>query len=219
MNKPHHTRTTFRFTSEQAHRFLKVVKGDPLEALYVLALTTGMRRGELLALQWEDINFEKRYILVHHLLSHRPGGRYSTQALVPGKHLRDIPLMSMAIEALKRHQAQQRTEQQLAGSLWDDHGLVFATSNGSILDSTHLARSFRPLVIKAGLPQVRFHDLRNGTILLLAMAGVPISVIAELLGHKVFSSLKILSPISSAMREEAIARLEAALRTHEIRQE
>lgn len=219
MNKPHSVRPAFHFTIEQAQRFLEVVKGDPLEALYVLALTTGMRQGELLALQWKDIDFEKRSVQVRHLLCHMPGEYLSTLVLAPERYQRTIPLTSMAIEALERHQRQQHMEQQQAGSRWNDQGLVFSTSNGGILTPAQLARSFHPLVSNTGLPKIHFHDLRNGMIFLLMMAGVPFSVIVDLSGQKVRSPLKTLSPISSAMREEAIAHLEAALCTHEVGQE
>src|SRR5579862_4478877 len=107
MNNPRHTRTAFLFTIQQAQHFLEVIKADPLEALYVLALTTGMRQRELRALHWEDLDSERRFVQVHRFLPLMPENHASWLVDASSRYQRGIPLMSMTIEALQRYQNQQ----------------------------------------------------------------------------------------------------------------
>jgi integrase len=100
------------FTPDQARRFLDVVKGDRLEALYILALTTGMREGELFGLRWADVNLAA-------------GALHLVKQLKTRSSRRQVLLVNVAIDGLTRHLAKQREERLLLGLGWDDHGLVF----------------------------------------------------------------------------------------------
>jgi integrase len=128
------------FTPEQARRFLDAVKGDRLEALYILALTTGMREGELFGLRWADVNLAA-------------GALHLVKQLKTRSSRRQILLVSVAVDALTRHLARQRVERHLLGPVWEDHGLVFPNTVGRPLHSSNfLQRSFYPLLAQSGLP-------------------------------------------------------------------
>lgn len=134
---------------EEARRFLDTAAGDRLEALYVLALTTGMRQGELFRLRWQDVDLEGATLSVR--------GQTKT-----AKSRRQVQLSETAVDALRRHAGRQGEECRLAGSLWRETGLVFTnTVGGSLTTANVTLRSFRPLLERAGLPVIRFHDLRH----------------------------------------------------------
>jgi integrase len=209
-NDDRQTGTLFLLTPEQARRFLEAAKDDRLEALYVLALTTGMRRSELLALKWEDIDFCLKRIQVRRTITRVPGEGLKMSEPKTARSLREIPLMSLALEALERHRIWQLEAKQRGGTAWNDQELVFCNTRGHpIVITTLLTRSFHPLLIKAELPSIRFHDVRNGTAVLLIASGVQVQVVADLLGYSL--PLNMLLPISLSMREEAIVCLEAVL--------
>lgn len=127
-NNDRQTRIPFLFTPEQARRFLEAAKGDRLEALYVLALTTGMRRNELLALKWKDIDSCLKHVQVRRTITRIPGEGLKMSMPKTVRSLREIPLMSLALEALERHRIRQLEAKQRVGTVWDDQGLVFCNT-------------------------------------------------------------------------------------------
>ncbi|MFJ4697944.1 tyrosine-type recombinase/integrase [Streptomyces sp. NPDC088768] len=171
------------FTATEARQFLRTAADDRLHALYELALRTGLRKGELLGLHWEDLDLDNGTATIHRSLQ-----RTRTQGLtiLHTKTLaseRRIALPTECINSLKIHQEQQQEERQAAGTGWTDNGLVFTTPNGKPLDPGNLTRRFRRLLHTAGLRTIRFHDLRHSTATLLLEQGVDLVVIKELLGH------------------------------------
>jgi integrase len=170
-------------TAAEARQFLQTAAGDRLHALYKLALRTGLRKGELLGLHWEDLDLDSGTATIHRSLQ-----RTRTQGLtvLNTKTLaseRRIALPTECFNSLKIHQEQQQEERQAAGTDWTDNGLVFTTPNGRPLDPGNLTRRFRRLLHKTGLRTIRFHDLRHSTATLLLEQGVDLVVIKELLGH------------------------------------
>src|SRR5215211_7054303 len=139
---------------------LEAARGNRLEALYVLAVTAGLRIGELLGLIWEDIDLDAETLRVRRTKSRAKTGPIFT-APKNGKG-RQLRLTRRAVESLKSHKAAQNAERLGIGDLWQDNGLVFCTMGGKPLDFQNLrATSFKPLLKKAGLPDIRFHDLRH----------------------------------------------------------
>jgi integrase len=138
------------------------------EVLYVLAIRTGLRRGELLGLRWSDVDLEEagKLRVIRQLQRRRDGGgRVFFSPPKSGKG-RVIRLTPPAIDALKRHRVRQAEEKLKAGGLYEDQGLVFATEKGTPLDPPNInRRSFKPLLERAGLPNIRFHDLRHAAAL------------------------------------------------------
>ena len=155
---------------DQARALLEATRGDRLEALYVLAVHTGMRQGELLALRWEEVDLD--------------AGVLRVRGTKTARSRRTVKLSQSAVDALTNHLTRQLGEIDRAGDSWRENGLVFATEVGTSLNRHNLTqRSFRPLLAKAGLPQIRFHDLRHTCATLLLSRGVHAKFVQELLGH------------------------------------
>jgi len=197
--------------SEQAKRILEASRGDRLEALYVLAVTAGLRVGELLGLKWEDVDLDTGVLRVRRTRSRaKTGPTFTAPKNGKGRQLR---LTRRAVEALKSHKAAQNTERLKAGSLWEGDNLVFCTHAGRPLDFRNLAKaSFKPLLKKAGLPDIRFHDLRHTCATLLLSRGHHPKLVQELLGHaSVAMTLDRYSHVLPGMGDQTAAAMEAAL--------
>jgi integrase len=166
---------------EQARRLLEAVRGDRLEALYVLAVYTGMRPGELLGLKWVDVD-----------LDGNDGSLRINRALSNGKltepkrkrSRRRIDLSAGSIVALKVHRKRQLEERMQKAGLWRDHGLVFPSSVGTPLSHRNVVRAFKQLLKRAALPEkVRLYNLRHTCATLLLSSNVHPKYVQELLGH------------------------------------
>jgi integrase len=198
---------------EEARRLLDAARGDPLEALWVLALTTGVRQGELLGLKWSDIDLDGGRLHVRRT-AYRLRGRGWVEAEPKSQTARrSVALTPLAVDALRRHKARQRAQRLRAGPLWEDRDLVFANAVGGYLEPQNLLRrAFWPLLQKAGLSRLRFHDLRHSAATLLLAQGVHPKVVQELLGHSSISlTLDTYSHTVPDLQAEAAARLERLL--------
>jgi len=186
-----------------------------LEALYVLALTTGMRRGELLALRWADVDAVKRTLTVTGTLQRvkHPDGTSALERAQPKTKtsMRQIPLTAAAVDALKRHAQRQGQQRAVAGSEWTDTGLVFTNERGGAVEPRNLlSRSFAPLLTEAGIPHVRFHDLRHTAATLMAAKGVHTKVVSEMLGHaSIGITLDLYSHVTPSMAQQAVTAMES----------
>lgn len=171
------------FTASEARQFLHAASSDRLHALYELALRTGLRKGELLGLHWDDLDLNTGTAAIHRSLQRtRTGGLTVLQTATRASERR-IVLPTECIDSLKIHREQQGEARRAAGMDWSDNGLVFTTPTGSPLEPANLTRSFSRLLNRAGLRRIRFHDLRHSTATLLLEQGADLVVIKELLGH------------------------------------
>ncbi len=178
-------------TVDQAREFLEAVREKQHGALYVLAVTTGMRPGEMLGLQWPDIDLDGGRLTIFRSL-HRtkcrrdtdPGGAWYTlgQPKTPGSR-RTLEIPAVTIAALREHHEQQRQQRLLAGSGWKEQRFVFTTRTGSPVDTSNVLHRFQKILKEAGLPKVRFYDLRHTHASLLIAEGIHPKNIAERLGH------------------------------------
>jgi integrase len=195
--------------AEQAKRILEASCGNRLEALYVLAVTAGLRIGELLGLKWEDLDAET--LRVRRTRSQAKSGPIFT--LPKNGKGRSIRLTRRGVEVLKAHKAAQNAERLKIGDLWEDNGLVFCTTAGKPLDFRNVATaSFKPLLKKAGLPNIRFHDLRHTCATLLLSRGHHPKLVQELLGHaSVAMTLDRYSHVLPGMGDQTAAAMEDAL--------
>lgn len=200
-------------TVEQARHLLNVAREDPLEALYILALTTGMRQGELLGLQWSDIHVAIGTLQVQRSIARIKQKGFVVSEPKTAKSRRSISLAPLTLEALQRHRLRQQEQRLACGSAWEDNGLVFSNSVGKPLEASNvLGRSFYPLLVKAGLPKVRFHDLRHSCATLLLSMGVHPKVVQERLGHsQIAVTLDTYSHVLPSMQEDAANKLDALL--------
>jgi integrase len=196
--------------SEQVRALFETARGDRLEALYVVAVTTGMRRGELQGLKWEDLDLEAGTLQVRRTLS-EPKGGWIFEAPKSGKG-RSIRLTRRAMSALREHRKRQLEERMGKAGLWSDHGLVFPSAIGTPISGGNLNRSFKVLLKRADLPAVRFHDLRHTCATLLLRQGVNPKFVQELLGHADISlTLNVYSHVLPDMGDAAAGAMDAAL--------
>ncbi len=194
-------------TPEQVRQLLEAAKGHPQEALFILALATGMRRGELLGLKWQDISFDRGALQVRRALTRMPTGQgYKETEPKTRKSRRSIVLTAFAIEALKKHQVRQQEMKLAAGDAWEEHDYVFCTSTGKHLSpGNDVLVQLKKLLVKAGLPDIRFHDLRHSTATLLLSKGVHPKVVQEILGHSEISmTLDTYSHVLPTMQKDAM---------------
>lgn len=146
---------------EQTKTLLEATHGDRFEALYVFAVTTGLRQGELLGLRWDNLDVGEGLLRVKRTLTRRKGhlllGERKTK-----KSRRTVQLTDTAVEALRGHLTRQMEQIERLGDPYKDQGFVFATEKGTLVTPTNLRkRSSEPLLEKAGLPRIRFHNLRH----------------------------------------------------------
>jgi len=198
---------------EQARRFLAVVRGTRYGALFELALTTGLRPSEYLALKWEDIDFERGTLSVVRSLDAEPGGGYRLEETKTRNSRRVVKLLPGVLSALVEHRQAQQRQREEAGERWREQGFVFTNGQGGPLDGHNLARRHLPRILEeAGLPQIRLYDLRHTAATLALSAGVPVKVVSEMLGHSsVALTLDVYSHVLPHMQEDAARRMAALL--------
>ena len=168
---------------EETRRLLEAARGDSLETLYVLAVHTGMRQGELLGLKWNDVDLANGVIHVRRTVT-RNRGRLLLGEPKTKRSRRTVNLTEPAVEALRSHLNRQLADVARLGDLYEDQGLIFTTEAGTLINPTNLRkRSFASLLRRAGLPDVRFHDLRHTCATLLLSKNVHPKYVQELLGH------------------------------------
>lgn len=187
---------------DQVHTFLNAVRDDRLGMLFTVAVATGLRQGELLALRWQDIDLEGGTLSVRHTL------QAQTRTLGPPKTERSrrtlrLPAIALAaLVELRRRQA--------SGELASVY--VFASTTGSTLDGRNVNRAFHAALDRAGLPRVRFHDLRHTAATMLLEAGEELGVVSRLLGHADFgTTANIYVHLTPTMERRAADRMDVVL--------
>lgn len=196
------------FTPDEAKRFLAAIQSDELEALYTLAITTGMRRGELLALRWTDVDLDAGFLQVRATIRHKKlvdGGGYVLEPPKTANSARRINLSEPSIAALRRQRAHVAELRRATGTDWQDDDMVFPDAYGRAQRGNHiLQRKFQPLLKRAGLPLIRFHDLRHTAATLLLRKGVNPKVVSEMLGHTTIAmTLDVYSHVLPDMQNTA----------------
>jgi integrase len=191
--------------------FLSAVAGRRLEALYITTLALGLREGEVLGLQWDDINLRAGTVRVQRQLQ-RFAGRLHLVEPKTDRARRVLDLPQSVATALTEHQKRQVIERLTAGVHWSEHGLVFSTATGTPLEARSLLRDFRQVIRKGHLPPIRFHDLRHSCATMLLVQGVPARVVMEILGHSEISlTMNTYSHVIPGLRKDAAARMDDLL--------
>ncbi len=192
---------------EQARDLLKQIKNHRMEALLTLAVVTGMREGELLALRWQDIDFVGCSLQIKRAVRYIKGYGHVESEPKTVKSRRKIMLPLFVVEILLRHKAQQEEQQRMIGEAWTERDLVFTAVDGDYLALTTLRRAFNKVLKQAGLPHMRFHDLRHSAATILLSRGTHPKVVQEILGHSQISiTLDIYSHVLPAMQEDVMKR-------------
>jgi len=201
------------FTPDEARAFLRAVEGHRLKALFVLALASGLRQGEILGLRWQDIDLEQGSLSVRYALQ-RHNGEYCLVEPKTRQSRRTIVLPELAIEALKAHRTQQLEKRLAVGPSWTRLDLVFTTARGQPLNNRVVYTEFLRILEAAGLRRQRFHDLRHSCATLLLTQGVHPRLVMEALGHSdVGITLNTYSHVLTELKRETAVRMDAVLST------
>lgn len=200
-------------TLEQAQELLSNVRGHRLEVLLMMAVITGMRCGELLALRWSNIDFERQKLLVLHTVSYIPHYGYveTEPKTKAGKRLISLPLFF--VDILKQHRVQQLEQRLKVGDTWENRDLVFPDLHGGYFNSNYLLRLFKKLLQEAGVPHMHFHDLRHSAATILLSMGVNMKAVQELLGHSdIAITLGIYGHLLPSMQQEIVDKWDDAFK-------
>ncbi|MBW2599417.1 MAG: site-specific integrase, partial [Deltaproteobacteria bacterium] len=144
---------------DQVAQFLEAAKGSRFETLFIVALGTGLRRGELFGLKWEDIDLQDGLLTVKRTV-HAVKGGLKFGPPKTKKSRRTISMPPVVVEALKKHRKEQKEEKLRLGPVYQEQGLVFPAEGGTPFHLDNIRRYFKPLLKRAGLPDIRFYDLR-----------------------------------------------------------
>ncbi len=196
---------------EGARRLLDGLASAARYPLYAVALATGLRLGEVLGLRWQDVDLDGGVLHVRQAVQ-----RLGQQtAFVPPKthrSRRQISLPGSTIALLKEHRTRQIEQRLAAGPAWEEYRLVFTNGLGGPLVPATITKGFQADLRRAGLPAMRFHDLRHGTASLLLAQGVSPRVVMERLGHSTITlTLGTYSHVIPALDREAADQLDRAL--------
>lgn len=170
-------------TQEQVACQLGTTRDHPAHALYVLAVTTGMRIGELLGLRWSDLDLDGARLTVRRALQRQNDAGLVFVEPKTSRSRRTVMLGQRALAAVALHRDRQTFARRAAGDEWKDQDLVFANATGGPLDPSWQRQTFYEALKSAGLPPIRFHDLRHTAATLLLTKGVHPKVVSEMLGH------------------------------------
>ena len=190
------------WSPEQVLHFLNVTKDHPYWLIWVLAIYGSMRRGEILGIHREDINLSKGTVLIQYSVSSRKGGTFLSKPKTKSS-IRVVKLPEDALAALKVY----------LDNLNRKDGLIFHSSTGNFVHPSNVVRAFKHESKKAGLPRIRFHDLRHTSVALMAAAGVHVKAIQERLGHAQLSTtLDVYFHLFPSLQDESAEKLNSMLR-------
>ncbi len=201
------------FDGEQGKRFLKAAEGERLGALFVIALSLGLRKGELTGLRQEDIDLEGRTIEVRRQLQwvKLPGeeeGKWIERTPKKGSR-RVLPITETIYRFVVRHIAQRNAEALAAGDAWKDSGYLFVSPTGAPLHERNLTEAFHLACDHAEVPRIRFHDTRHSCGTLLHVQGADPFTIQTVLGHSQLSTTRRYTHVPVEVTRPALTRLES----------
>jgi integrase len=196
-------------SDSQVSQFLLIAKGHRWDALYNLALTTGMRQMELLGLKWTDLDWIRQTLRVERQLMRQEHATIEFSTLKTRYSRRSIALGLKTVESLRMHQERQQSDRITAGDRWVETGLIFTSQVGTPIHYRNLLRDFKALLKDAGLPPIRFHDLRHTAASLMLNAGIPAIVVSRRLGHARASiTLDVYGHLIPSMQEEVADQID-----------
>ena len=189
------------WTKDEVATFLNVAKEDRLYPLFYVAIGTGLRRGELLGLKWEDVDFENGVLSIRRTVQRTTEGLIVKEQTKTDSSRRTVNISPATVEVLRTHKKRQTQELLRIGRRTS---FVFANSVGNVLEPRKVNEVFERLTKKAGLPRIRFHDLRHTHATLLLQQGIHPKIVSERLGHSnVSMTLDLYSHVIPSMQREA----------------
>jgi integrase len=211
---PKMSQKEIRILSEQEQKkFMEACKGHRLEALYTLALATGMRRGEILALTWDNVNFGSRSITVKTSVSRikDPDTKESAILFAEPKTKagrRTVPILDSLVPVLQAHRERQDEEKAKAGSAYNERNLVFCSNVGTVIEPRRVRAMMDKIADKAGIEHITFHALRHTFATRMLEAEVPAKVVQDILGHSdVTLTLNTYSHVMGSTAHEQMAKI------------
>lgn len=200
------------WTPSETDAFLTATSEHPCHAMYRLALTTGMRQGELLGLKWADIDLGAGVLSVRRTLQRQRDNGIVFEEPKTARSRRRIHLSARTVEALRAHQDRQAFDRKAAGGDWGPLGLVFCDAKGKPLDPSYQTAIFKQAVTKARVPAIRFHDMRHTAATLLLSKNIHVKQVSEMLGHAtIVLTLDTYSHVIPAMHGDAAAAMDSIL--------
>lgn len=203
-----------RVAVEQAQAVLATAHADdtPYGAAVALALLTGLRLGEVLGLAWSSVDFDRQQARVRQSVQQIRGRGLVLREPKTAKSVRNVSLPAQAVVLLRRVQHEQKVLRMRLGSAFVDQGLAFTIPTGAPLNPQNVRRHYYLLLAAAGVPRVRFHDLRNTHATLMLSEGVHPKIVSERLGHaNIGITLDTYSHALPNLQEEAARKLDALL--------
>lgn len=213
-----HRRIFTQLTPEQARSFLTAAENFRLGAAFAIGLSLGLRKGEVLALRWSDVDFQAQTLRVEQTIQ-RVRSKFSGTAgfLIAEpkteRSRRTLVLPAMLIPLLRRHRARQAQEHLAAGADWHNTGdLIFTTPHDRPVEHGDVQAEFKATLAAAGLPDIRLHDLRHALATFLIAQGLPLRLVMEVLGHSTIAlTANTYGHIERGMMAEAASRMDALL--------
>ena len=209
-------------TENEQKRFMEAVTGHRLEALYKLALATGMWRGEIMALTWDCVDWKNKQIAVKGSISRVKDPdtgitalRYSEPKTKSGR--RQVPILPNIIPVLRAHMERQDAEKAEAGSAWNTQNLVFCSNVGTVIEPRRVCTTMDKITDAAELPRFTFHALRHTFATRMLEANVPAKVVQDVLGHAdVTLTLNTYSHVIGSTAHEQMAKINGLFQTDDI---
>ncbi len=210
---PHaHSKEIQTWQEHELSQFLNAARDTAYYALFYTALFTGMRRSELLALRWQDIDLILGQISVCRGLHHLKDGSYIFTQLKSVKSYRTIALSPSAIITLQEHWEKQVSQAAMLGLSISSDSLVFSTFDGKPLRPNTISRAWHNLAAKAGVRVIRFHDARHTHASIMLKQGIHPKIVQERLGHSTISiTLDTYSHVAPGLQEAAAKRFDDAI--------
>ncbi|MFC9559599.1 tyrosine-type recombinase/integrase [Agromyces sp. NPDC056965] len=197
--------------SKEVKAVLAGAEGSRYSTLLSLLSRTGLRRGEALALRWQDVDLDGGELRVRGTLG-RVGGELIITEPKTDLSRRAVTISPSTVELLRKHRAAQAAERLRAGELWADRGLVFATETGGPVDPRNALRALTTAAKKAGVESIGLHTLRHSAASTMLSAGVPLTDVSRMLGHSsVAITGDIYGHVSTDGQKRAAELLAAAL--------
>ncbi len=210
---PRPQRTEMRALEDaQIALLLKSLEGSRLHAPVLLAVSTGLRRGELLGLRWSDVDLERGCLTVNRSVEQT---KQSLRFKIPKteRSRRMVALPSFTVDMLRAHKREQTEARLKLGPAYQNDDLILPREDGSLWPPDSFSTAFAAFVRRSKLPHVRFHDLRHSHATQLLKQGVHPKIVSERLGHsKVGITLDTYSHVLPSMQEDAARKIDAALR-------
>lgn len=202
------------FSIEEQIKFINAIKGHELEMLFLTALDTGLRQGELFALTWNDIDFNTRCISVNKSFKNIKNistGKYEGVIQTPKteKSIRLVPIPVHLIDRLKQYKLSQKALKLKLSNLYQDNTLIFCNQFGKYLDSGNVLKKFKKVLKDNGLKDRKFHDLRHTYATRLFELGEEPKTVQTLLGHSNISiTLDTYTHVLDSLKEKAVSKLD-----------